>query len=256
MRRILFLPVILIMALTSAFPESGKIITKSPIVILTFDDAVISQYKTVAPLLKKYHFGATFFICEFPLKKSVDSIQYMNWNQIKKLYQMGFEIGNHTGHHKNVTKLDKNQIMNELIFIEDKCKVNGIPKPASFAYPGNRTDSLSQVVLKEMGYRFARAGGSRCYNPTTDFSLLIPSYTMGSAQKLQLRTSKALENLKSGQILVLTIHGVPDVLHPAYSTSPDLFIHYLKFMHDHHFKVIALHDLGKIFEHTTNFTLK
>ena len=34
-------------------------------VILTFDDAVISQYENVAPLLKELGFGATFFICRF-----------------------------------------------------------------------------------------------------------------------------------------------------------------------------------------------
>ena len=34
-------------------------------VILTFDDAVISQYENVAPLLKERGFGATFFICRF-----------------------------------------------------------------------------------------------------------------------------------------------------------------------------------------------
>ena len=31
------------------------------LVVLTFDDAIISHYTNVAPLLKKYKFGATFF---------------------------------------------------------------------------------------------------------------------------------------------------------------------------------------------------
>ena len=38
------------------------------VVVLTFDDAVISQYTYVAKLLKDYGFGATFFVCEFPSK--------------------------------------------------------------------------------------------------------------------------------------------------------------------------------------------
>ena len=36
------------------------------LVVLTFDDAVSSHATFVAPLLKKYGFGGTFFICEFP----------------------------------------------------------------------------------------------------------------------------------------------------------------------------------------------
>ena len=41
---------------------------RSPIpdrlVVLTFDDSVVSHATFVAPLLKKYGFGATFFITE------------------------------------------------------------------------------------------------------------------------------------------------------------------------------------------------
>ena len=85
----------------------------------------------------------------------------MNWQQIAALHKHGFEIGNHTGHHKNMTKLSREEMQKEIAYIETKCKEYGIPKPVSFAYPGNRSDSLSQVVLKEMGYRFARAGGSK-----------------------------------------------------------------------------------------------
>ena len=34
------------------------------LVVLTFDDSKASQYTVVRPLLKKYGFGATFFISE------------------------------------------------------------------------------------------------------------------------------------------------------------------------------------------------
>lgn len=74
------------------------------IVVLTFDDAVISQYNYAAPILKDYNFEATFFICEFPAKSDSEKDQYMNWEQIKELSDMGFEIGNHTKNHINVSK--------------------------------------------------------------------------------------------------------------------------------------------------------
>ena len=35
-------------------------------VAMTFDDAVSNHATLAAPLLKKYHFNATFFVCEFP----------------------------------------------------------------------------------------------------------------------------------------------------------------------------------------------
>ncbi|MCU7550650.1 polysaccharide deacetylase family protein [Chitinophagaceae bacterium LB-8] len=218
---------------------------KDPIVVLCFDDAEISHYTIVSPLLKKYDFDATFFVCKMPWKSPVDSVYYMKWPQIFELYKMGFEIGNHTGHHKNMTKLNRDQMMQEISYIETKCRENGIPKPISFAYPGNRADSLSQVVLKDMGFRYARAGGSKFYEPKQDGHLVIPSYTMGSTEKLRERTMYALKSLQPGQILVFTIHGVPDIAHPDYTTSAEVFTEYLQYIKEHHFKVIAMRDLDK-----------
>jgi peptidoglycan/xylan/chitin deacetylase (PgdA/CDA1 family) len=217
----------------------------APVVVLGFDDAEISHYTIVAPLLKKYGFNATFFICEMPWKAPDDSVYYMKWPQIAELHKSGFEIGNHTGHHKNMTQLTREEMQKGIGHVEMKCKEYGIPKPVSFAYPGNRSDSLSQVILKEMGYRFGRAGGSKYYDANTNEHLVVPSYTMGSTGKLKDRTMSALQNLNPGQILVFTIHGVPDIAHPDYTTSVEVFEQYLQYMKEHHFKVIAMRDLEK-----------
>jgi peptidoglycan/xylan/chitin deacetylase (PgdA/CDA1 family) len=228
---------------TSARDE--KSLKNAPIVVLGFDDAEISHYTVVAPLLKRFGFGATFFVCEMPWKQPADSMFYMNWNHISKLHKMGFEIGNHTGHHRNMTKLSRKEMQEEISFIEHKCKENKIPKPISFAYPGNRVDSLSQVVLSEMGYKYGRQGNSQYYDLKEDSRLAIPSYTMGSSEKLKDRTWSALKNLKQGQVLAFTIHGVPDVAHPDYTTSEEVFTAFLQYMKEKQFRVIAMRDLDK-----------
>src|SRR5437660_5704986 len=72
------------------------------LVVLTFDDSVASHYSVVRPMLKRYGFGATFFITEgfsFPRNKQ----DYMTWEQIAELHRDGFEIGNHTRDHMAVT---------------------------------------------------------------------------------------------------------------------------------------------------------
>lgn len=217
----------------------------APIVVLSFDDAEESQYINVAPLLKQFHFGATFMVCEFPVRPPADSTYYMTWKQIKDLYDMGFEIGNHTAHHNNLTKMNADEIKKSVGYIEDKCKEYGIPKPISLAYPGNRSNVAAEIVLKQMGYRYARAGSSKYFDPKKDTLLSIPSYTMGSTEKLQPRTMEALQGLKPGQILVFTIHGIPDPVHDGYTTSVEVFTKYLEFMRDHHFKVIAMRDLDQ-----------
>src|SRR5215472_391407 len=54
------------------------------LVVLTFDDSSKSHFTVARPLLKKYGFGATFFITEgfdFPSNKR----DYMTWEEIAKL---------------------------------------------------------------------------------------------------------------------------------------------------------------------------
>lgn len=217
--------------------------TKQPTVVLTFDDAEITHYNNVVPLLSEYGFNATFFVCEFPIKNPGEEKEYMHWNQIRELHEKGFEIGNHTGHHKNLTKLSPEDIKKEVGYIDEKCKAFGIPKPISFAYPGNRHDALSQRVLKEMGCQFARAGGAQYYKINEDSKLAIPSYTVISSDKYKTRTMKALHGLKGEDVLVLTFHGEPDVLDPDYSTSVDFLKEILEYIKEKKIKVLAMKDL-------------
>src|SRR5207249_4149664 len=66
------------------------------LVVLTFDDAVKSHRTLVAPLLKELGFGATFFVTH---KWMDDRTNFMTWEEIADIHQMGFEIGNHSWTH-------------------------------------------------------------------------------------------------------------------------------------------------------------
>jgi peptidoglycan/xylan/chitin deacetylase (PgdA/CDA1 family) len=234
----LLLPLILITGLKAQ-------VLRKPIpdklVVLSFDDAVVSHATVVAPLLKKYGFGATFFVCEFLQPPFSDKTKYMTWEQIQQLNQMGFEIGNHTQNHTHVTKMDSARFIKELEYIENKCKQYSIPKPISFAYPGYDTKLSAIAVLKEKGYQFARAGGSRAYDPLVDHPFLIPSFSTSATNSQSIYD--ALKEAKDGKVVVLTIHGVPDSAHVWVNTPPEIFEGYLKYMHDNHYKVIAMRDL-------------
>ena len=123
-----------------SYPVEAQILKQEipdKLVVLTFDDATASQYSVVAPLLKKYGFNATFFICEFPPNFS-DTTKYMNWRQIKELDKMGFEIANHTKTHPKINQIPIENFIDELNYIENKCDSLGISQPISFAYPGYR----------------------------------------------------------------------------------------------------------------------
>jgi len=240
--KIIFVAIFIL--LSASIKMFGQVLKKpipNHLVILTFDDAVSTDYTVIAPILKKYGFGGTFFITEFPDFKNKHD--YLSWEQIKKLHEMGFEIGNHTAHHHHVPGMNRKQFTKSLDYIERKCRKYDIPKPVDFAYPGWRVASYGFKVLKKKGYWFARAGGNRPYNPGKDYPYLIPSYNVGGLNSTKVM--HAIRQAMDGKIVVLTIHGVPDFAHPWVTTPPHLFKKYMRYMHDHHYKVIALKDLKK-----------
>jgi peptidoglycan/xylan/chitin deacetylase (PgdA/CDA1 family) len=213
------------------------------LVVLTFDDAVRSHATYVAPLLKKYGFGATFFVCEFREPAFADKTKYMSWTQIGDLQRQGFEIGSHTLTHRHVNKLTESELAAELDSVESRCRAQHIPRPITFAYPGYDTSPRALAVLRAKGYRLARAGGDRPYAPALDDPLLIPSYTTLATNRPQILD--ALTQAKDGRVVVLTIHGVPDLAHNWVTTPPALFEEYLKYLHDHHYHVVALRELQR-----------
>jgi peptidoglycan/xylan/chitin deacetylase (PgdA/CDA1 family) len=201
---------------------SQKIIKKAipdKLVVLSFDDAPISHYATVAALLKQYNFGATFYVCEFP-PNFKDKTKYMSWQQIKELNSMGFEIGNHTRDHASTGKLSPDKFAASLKYIEDTCKALNIPQPITFAYPGYSLDTSNFAVLKQRGYQFARAGGKRVYDPLTDYPYLLPSWAINDKNHDEIMA--AFKEAKQGKIVIMTIHGVPDYEHPWVTTQPEL----------------------------------
>lgn len=224
--------------------KSFSQVLKKPIpdklVVLTFDDAVKSHYSTVAPLLKQYGFGATFFVCEFP-PDFADTSKYMTWEQIRQLSEMGFEIGNHTKNHVDVGSVPQSELLRELAYIEQKCIALQIPKPVSFAYPGNNAHPSALSVLEKRGYLFARTGGEHAYSPAAEHPSLVPAFTSLSTNRKEIMN--AFAEAKQGKVVVLTFHGVPDAVHPWVTTPPELFKEYIKYLHDNGFKVIAMKGL-------------
>jgi hypothetical protein len=90
----------------------------------------------------------------------------------------------------------------------------------SMAYPGYITDATKIPVLNLLGCNTARVGGNRAYNPVYDGTFYIPSFTLNAHNEQEI--IDAFANAKGGYIVILTVHGVPDLAHDALSTSPSV----------------------------------
>jgi peptidoglycan/xylan/chitin deacetylase (PgdA/CDA1 family) len=224
------------------------------LVVLTFDDSVKSHHSVVRPILKKYGFGATFFVTEgFDFR--TNKTDYMTWAEIAELHADGFEIGNHTRDHLGVTARNVGQLAEQVRAIADRCREHGIPAPVSFAWPGNGLDPAALAVLKANGIVLARRGGAPeypykegkgvAYEPGLDHPLLIPS--AGDARPAWTigHFIAAVEQARRGRIAVLQFHGVPDRAHPWVHTPPEQFEAFMEYLSREGYKVIALRDLLK-----------
>ncbi len=214
------------------------------LVVLTFDDSAVSHAKHVGPLLKKFGFGATFFITE-GFNFTTNKKDYMTWEQISGLHKSGFEIGNHTRRHSAVTRQTPGQIDSDVAYIEEQCAAHEIPKPVSFCYPGYATSDIAVKVLKDRGYQFARAGGARAFDPAKDDALLMPQAFDGKPGSTFEQFVEATALARDGKIAVMTFHGIPDSPHPWVSTTPEKFERYLQHLADEKCTVIALRDVAR-----------
>ena len=244
----------LLLLLTLVRPAFALEPIPDKLVVLTFDDASRSHVRVAAPLLKKHGFGATFFVTE-GFDFATNKRDYMTWDEIAQLHRDGFEIGNHTRDHKAPSSKDPKGTIEQLEAIDARCDAHGIPRPVSFAYPGNALDPAVLPILRGHGINFARRGGAPeyaydkgqgfAYEPGLDHPLLIPS--AGDARPAWTLDDfkRAVSQARGGKIAVIQLHGVPDTAHPWVNTPTPLFESYVQHLADNGYRAIALRDLAR-----------
>lgn len=262
--RALLLCICLVLNLAPSYTQALEPVPDK-LVVLTFDDSVASHHSVVRPILKRYRFGATFFITEgFSFRTNKQD--YMTWEQIAELHKDGFEIGNHTRDHLSVSARTVGQLREQLEAINARCAEHGIPKPVTFGYPGNAIVPDALPILRGLGIRFARRGGAPehpydwgrgfAYEPGADHPLLIPSagdarpdWTLDDFKRAVAQAKGDPRNSSlprtNARIAVLQFHGVPDREHPWVHTRPERFEEFMHYLHTNNFIVIALRDLAR-----------
>ena len=238
----------------SLFSASATEPVPDKLIVLTFDDSVASHYTIARPLLKRYGFGASFYITE-GFNFRTNKKDYMTWEQIAELHRDGFEIGNHTRDHLSITAKTVSRLADQLETIESRCRDYKIPKPNTFAWPGNAFHTNALPVLHKAGIRFARRGGEPevpyqkgggvAYEPGVDHPLLIPTAGDARPDWTLEHLQRAAAMARGGRIAVLQFHGVPEGEHPWVNTPRERFEEYMAWLHREGFKVIALRDVAR-----------
>jgi peptidoglycan/xylan/chitin deacetylase (PgdA/CDA1 family) len=203
--------------------------------------------------LKKYQFNDTFFITHAFM---ADTVHFLTWKEIGELYRMGFEIGNHSWTHPDFSQpVNAVELAGELGLVNWMLMSVGVPRPVSFAWTGNGFGPEAVKILQEQGILFARRGmqpevpyGSRetgpVFRPETNHPLLIPTTRDAYPDLTFSDFKRAIRLTEKNRIVVLQFHGVPDPVHPWVHTDPEMLDRCLKYLKEHHYRVISMKELG------------
>lgn len=208
-------------------------------VVLTFDDAVVSQCENAVPVLREFGFGATFFICRFGDDwRAKHSPFLMTAAQVRALHDEGFEIGNHTWSHRNLNSLTEEEIELDVRQLNDWLLAAGIPLPSSFAYPGGPYAEKAFDVLRRAGIRAARTVCDSSLDPADYDPMRVPGIPV---QKDDFELFRhALSFAGEDRAAVLVFHGVPDTVHPWVDSGPAFFRRCMEHLAAEGFRVCSL----------------
>ena len=141
-------------------------------IVVTFDDALLSQYQNALPVLQDMNLPAVFFV----LPGFADGVhRYMGYFELQALANAGFEVEAHTCHHPSLPQLAR------LNFGAFEAEIGGckhiledlIGEPVRFlAYPNGAFDAPTMDAAARFGYRAAfttRPGAA--LSPTAAYAL-------------------------------------------------------------------------------------
>jgi len=139
--------------------------------VITIDDGYRSVWQNARPLLAEYGFPATLFIST----GNVGGSNYLNWEEIRKLENQGFEIGNHSHSHDYFLNKPKDRIAGafeaDLKKADEEFRKHLGRVPELYAYPFGEYIPEMTAVLKAHGYRAAAAQRSGVIHGRSRYAL-------------------------------------------------------------------------------------
>ncbi|WP_121609406.1 polysaccharide deacetylase family protein [Mesobacillus foraminis] len=190
------------------------------VVLLTIDDAPANYSVEMAKTLKSLGVKAIFFVNGHLLDRPGGE------NALKKIYELGFPIGNHTYHHQRLTELTEAQQREEIVSLNRR--VEGIvgQKPKFFRAPFGQMTPYSRNVAREekmtlMNWSYGYDWEKEYQTPEALADIMVNTPYLKNGANLLMHdrqwTSQALEGIVKG----IQEKGFTIVDPEEIETSPD-----------------------------------
>ena len=208
---------------------------------LTFDDGLRSQLEIAVPLLDKYGFNATFYIC--PRGDDWKS-KFRPWSEVAST---GHEIGNHTLTHPCSCNLVKDstshclddmsleEIEKDILMAQARIEEIAPRKKYTFAYPcyetevGKGSRKMSYVPIVAKYFIAARAGCERstCTNSPRNCDLYKLASYKGERASRDLLIGWAMRAILEEGWVIFTFHGINEGHLPISKYDLNSFLEFL-----------------------------
>lgn len=170
------------------------------VVYLTFDAGYENgNVEKILNVLKNENVVGSFFVLENIINTHSDLIDRM----IKE----GHLVGNHTAHHKDISKLSYEELKKELETLEIKFKEkSGTEMPKYFRPPEGKFSVESMKFLEELGYK------------TVFWSFAYADWDNNNQMSCDAALKKVMDNIHNGAIILLhptsatNVKILPDII--------------------------------------------
>lgn len=209
---------------------------KRSTIVLTYDDALVSQLDSAVPQLRRAGFKATFF-----LTSDIDYVTMPRW---RKLAQEGFELGNHTVYHPctpspdnpvssgmytQTQMINEIDLMNRFLWALDGNTMRPYAYPCAETFAGGKdyVDSLRRSGT----VKYARIGGDES-SVITDFvhldSLRVPALGLEDHTDSTTIIGFIKKVQEAGGLGVIMFHGIGGDYITTATSVHQAVVHYLK----------------------------
>jgi peptidoglycan/xylan/chitin deacetylase (PgdA/CDA1 family) len=180
------------------------------IVSLTFDDGRADNYQA-KDVLAKYGMNATFYVNSGLLtngKRNPDGY-HMTWSQVRRLAAAGNEIGGHTAHHMNLTKLTTRVARSEICNDRQALISHGF-NPISFSYPEAASTPTLEQMVQGCGYSSGRSIGNdqETMPPRDAFRLRTPPDVQSSTSLATVEGDITNAESAGATWIILVFHSI------------------------------------------------
>lgn len=171
------------------------------VVLLTIDDAPDKYGVEMAETLSELDAPAIFFVNGHFINTEEKA------EQLKQIHEMGFDIGNHTMGHPNLSEISEEAQRAEIVDLNDKIEEITGERPRFFRAPfGVNTDNVREVVAEEdmtlMNWTYGYDWDSNYMTKESIADIMVNAPELGKGGNLLMHdrehTSAALEDIVNG----------------------------------------------------------